>query len=174
MDDKLKDIFSIVNDWLRFAEAKSATLIAGNAGLIFGISRLISTFQIEGGLLAYLLFSIFLCSVSLVICLFSVMPSLKMPWDKKPTGINELDNLLFYGDIAKYTPVAYLEKLATFIGEENIKLNNYHKNIADQIIVNSVIACKKYAYFKNAIWLTLTALVSPVIALLIVWMKKTN
>ena len=44
LDDKLKDIFTIVNDWLKFAEAKSATLIAANAGLIFGIGRLISVY----------------------------------------------------------------------------------------------------------------------------------
>lgn len=174
LDDKLKDIFSIVNDWLKFAEAKAATLIAANAGLIFGVSRLISTFEIKGILLAYLLLTITLCALSLAICLFSFIPALDMPWEKKPSGTNESDNLLFFGHIAKYTPSAYLEKLATSLGLSNMEFNGFHKNLSDQIIINSVIANKKYNYFKNSIWLTLAALASPVVALIILWMKKNK
>jgi|AntRauMFilla1563_2_1112583.scaffolds.fasta_scaffold20749_4 hypothetical protein len=48
MDEKLKEIFSNINDWLKFADAKSATLIAGNGALIFGMGRLISSFKPEG------------------------------------------------------------------------------------------------------------------------------
>jgi len=172
LDDKLKDIFTIVNDWLKFAEAKSATLIAANAGLIFGIGRLISVFEIKGILLGYLLLTIVLCSLSLAICLISFIPDLNMPWENKPTGTNESDNLIFFGHIAKYTPSAYLEKLASSLSLSNMEFNGYHKNLSNQIIINSVIANKKYNYFKKSIWLTLAALVSPVVALIVLWMKK--
>ena len=53
--DNIKDIFSNINDWLKFAEAKSATLIACNGALIFVISILISSFEPEGPYLFYLI-----------------------------------------------------------------------------------------------------------------------
>lgn len=172
MDEKLKDIFSNINDWLKFAEAKSATLIAGNGALIFGISRLANTYDVTGLLWGYLVFSVILCITSMAICLISVIPSLCMPWEVKPEGISNKDNLLYFSDIAKYTPLDYLKALEKSLGLEGSEFTGYQKSLSSQIIVNSVIAHRKYRNFKTAAWLTLAALISPILALLIYSVRK--
>jgi len=165
MDEKLQDIFSNINDWLKFAEAKSATLIACNGALIFGISRLISSFDPKGGYLLYLLLILVLCILSIAICFLSIIPSLSMPWEKKPSGISDKDNLLYFSDIAKYTPLAYLNALKDKLELKGSAFTGYQKDFSNQIIVNSVIADRKYRAFQKAIWLTLAAVISPVLAM---------
>ena len=172
MDDKLKEIFSNINDWLKFAEAKSAALIAGNAVLIFGMSKLILSNETNEAFVAYLIFCSFLCLVSLSICLLSVVPALNMPWDAKPKGITGTDNLLYFGDIAKYSPLAYLNELAEKIGSQNEEFSGYQKDLALEIITNSVIAQRKFYYFKIAIWILLSAVVSPLISSLFYFFRS--
>ncbi|MDQ7003442.1 MAG: DUF5706 domain-containing protein [Ghiorsea sp.] len=139
MDEKLKEIFYNINDWLKYAEAKSATLIAVNGALIFGISDVISSFNTTGFLTSYLVFCLVLCSISLAICLLSVIPSLKMPWDAKPKGVLPTDNIFYFADIAKYTPQTFLKKLAKRINEEHHTFSGYQQDLTQQIIVNSVL-----------------------------------
>lgn len=167
MDEKLKEIFSNINDWLKFAEAKSATLIACNGALIFGISRLISSFDLKGIYLLYFISISVLCILSIAICFLSIIPSLSMPWEKKPSGTSKEDNLMYFSDIAKYTPLAYLKALKDKLELNDSSFTGYQRDISNQIIINSVIADKKYRAFQKAIWLTLAAVISPVLALLV-------
>lgn len=167
MDEKLKEIFSNINDWLKFAEAKSATLIACNGALIFGISRLISSFDLKGIYLLYFILILVLCILSISICFLSIIPSLSMPWEKKPSGTSDEDNLMYFSDIAKYTPLAYLNALKNKLELNDSVFTGYQRDISNQIIINSVIADKKYRAFQKAIWLTLAAVISPVLALLV-------
>lgn len=167
MDEKLKEIFSNINDWLKFAEAKSATLIACNGALIFGISRLISSFDLKGIYLLYFILISALCILSIAICFLSIIPSLSMPWEKKPSGTSDEDNLMYFSDIAKYTPLAYLNALKDKLELNDSDFTGYQRDISNQIIINSVIADKKYRAFQKAIWLTLAAVISPMLALLV-------
>jgi hypothetical protein len=171
MDEKLKDIFSNTNDWLKFAEAKSATLIAGNGVLIFGMIRLISLFKLEGVILFYAIFIVALCILSITICFLSVIPSLSMPWESKPHGTNDTDNLLYFYDIAKYSPLAYLKALEKRLGTQNSDFTGYQKELARQIITNSVITRRKYGAFQTAVWLTLAAIISPILAIIVYQMR---
>lgn len=172
LDDNLKYIFSNINDWLKFAEAKSAILIAGNGTFIFGILRLIDKYNIDGYLQIYLLVSVLFSILSLVVCLVSIVPSLTMPWDSKPAGTNRNDNLLYFADIAKYSPLSYLSSLNESLGLQPSDFNSFQKNLSLQIITNAVIANKKFNYFKFSIWLTLTAILSPVVVVLFYVLKK--
>jgi len=95
------------------------------------------------------------------------VPALGMPWDSKPNGTKPSDNILYFGDIAKYSPLAYLNKLSSHLGLSNIEFTGYQKDLASQIVTNSAISLRKYNHFKIAIWLTLSAVVSPVVAILI-------
>jgi hypothetical protein len=67
MADKLKDIFENVNNWLKFAEAKNATLIAGNGLLIFGVLKTIHEVNINIYLLYYIYFCLILFSLPFLI-----------------------------------------------------------------------------------------------------------
>lgn len=173
MDEKLKDIFSNINDWLKYAEAKSATLIAGNGALIWGLVRVSKSFELSYLFNICLLISVLLCVASLVVCLLSIIPSLNMPWEVKPKGKADDDNLLYFSDIAKYTPVAFLNALETKLGLQHSEYTGYQKDISSQIIVNAVIANAKYKNFQIAIWLTLFALITPIGALVIFLIRKS-
>ncbi|EPJ0794713.1 Pycsar system effector family protein [Vibrio vulnificus] len=162
MDDKLKDIFANINDWLKYAEAKSATLIAGNAALIFGLSRILKSYDVPQFVEYSGYVAMALCLISMILCLLSVVPSLSMPWESKPSGAQDSDNLLYFKDIAKYTPVNYLGKLASRLDLDEKEFSGYQRDLANQIIVNATIACRKYNYFQTAVWLTVSALISPV------------
>lgn len=172
MDEKLKDIFSNINDWLKYAEAKSATLIAGNGALIWGLVRVSKSFELNYFLSFILLISVLLCVASLVVCLLSVIPSLSMPWEFKPNGKTDSDNLLYFADIAKYTPIAFLSTLEAKLGLKPSDHSGYQKDISSQIITNAVIANAKYKNFQIAVWLTLSALTTPVGALAIFILRK--
>jgi hypothetical protein len=172
MDEKLKEIFANINDWLKYAEAKSATLIAGNGALIWGLVRVSKTFELNYLLSVTLLISISLCVASLVVCLISIVPSLSMPWEVKPSGKTDSDNLLYFADIAKYSPTAYLSALEAKLGLEPSDHSGYQKDISSQIITNAVIANAKYKNFQIAAWITLSSLITPLGTLAIFIIRK--
>jgi len=166
MEDKLKDIFENVNNWLKFAEAKNATLIAGNGLIIFGICRIIKDSNINEYLMYYIYFSIFMLVISFLIALISFIPNIKLPgylFDNSKEQSNH--NLLFFGSIATFNEHKYLEELNKSLGKDDdeYKKNKLNEMYAHQIIINSQIAVKKYKLFNISLQFTLLAVVSPFI-----------
>jgi hypothetical protein len=159
MKNDLESIFSNVNDWLKFAEAKSATLIAANGLVIFGILRLIQKVDLNLWSKGILII-IFLCfATSLLFCLSSFVPLLRLPFELKNNTKSKDHNLLFFADIENYTPREYLKKLEVATNKNiSTPTDNYsgiESMYAKQIITNSVIARYKFEVFKRASWLTL-------------------
>src|SRR5690554_7337941 len=85
MKEHLEYIFSNVNDWLKFAEAKSATLLAANGVVLFGILRLVKDLEMNAVTMLSLFIGCICFSISLILCLSSFVPSLTMPWVHKST-----------------------------------------------------------------------------------------
>ncbi len=169
MADKLKDIFENVNNWLKFAEAKNATLVAGNGLLIFGILKTIHEIDIHIYLLYYIYFCLILFSLSLVISLISFIPKVKIPTFLLNSDIETNDNLLFYGHILKYNEKTLLDKLNTMIKDDEDKTSNEFKTMyAQQIIINSKIARNKFQLFDIAIKFTLSGILSPILYFLFI------
>ena len=163
MEDKLKDIFENVNNWLKFAEAKNATIVAGNGLLIFGICRLLKDTSINEWILYYIYFVIFIMLLSFVVALISFIPNVKLPhylYNNKKS-----DNLLFFGSIMHYNEDSYLKELNESLGlnSEEYKTKKINKMYAQQIIINSQIAMKKYNIFNISLHLTLFAILTPII-----------
>ena len=48
MEDRLRYILSVVNEWLKFAEAKNGALLAVDVAIVFGILQLISNTSSKG------------------------------------------------------------------------------------------------------------------------------
>lgn len=169
MADKLKDIFENVNNWLKFAEAKNATLIAGNGLLIFGVLKTIHEVNINIYLLYYIYFCLILFSLSLVISLISFMPKVKIPTFLLNSDIETNDNLLFYGHILKYNEKTLLDKLNEMIKDDEDKTSKEFKTMyAQQIIINSKIARNKFQLFDIAIKFTLSGILSPILYFLFI------
>ena len=158
-DDKLllqlENNFKTVNEWLKFAEQKNASLIVLNAGIIWGVSRLfINKVNLEQ-LSVYLNWVGYsLSGISLLIGIISLMPILSNVWyinkDK-----NESDNSVYFGHIAKYTDKAYLDLLSSKIGFLRKQYTGIEYDLANQLIVNSGIAMVKFSRFKISSYLTL-------------------
>lgn len=175
LEKKLEYIFNNVNDWLKFAEAKNAALLAFNIGVIVGVARLIE-FEFNKILsdlsTAYIVAGLMLLVISSLICLLSFIPRLHIPWISYKEKPNMNRNTLFFNDISSHVPKTYLEECSKKMGEGLPNNTEYLEDLATQIIVNSRIALVKYYLFSGAIWITLSAIVTPVIALLLYFFNK--
>jgi len=170
MYEKLNHIFLNVNDLLKFAEAKNALIIVFNSTLIFGILSFYSKIKEENIYLMYMFMIITMLLIAIVISLLSFIPTLKF-LDAPLGRPNDNDNLIFFGDIAKYTPSIYYEKLNDIIPnlEDNKSLDMQYIN---QIIINSKITMNKFRQFEVSAWFTIGAFLTPIGMLLLYLYKK--
>lgn len=173
MEDNIKDIFSNVNEWLKFAEEKNAALIAFNLASIFGAATIVTQNDtpIKPAISIYLYSFIILSIVSLFFALFSFWPQTRIEnvinrkikkcfLFKKPVIEG---NLIFYGDINNCDSEVYLSKLCESCKKDVRDCSQLELDYVNQIIVNSHIAVRKYFYFKLALLFTLIALLSPIL-----------
>ena len=167
--DKLKFILDNVNNWLKFAESKNAALLVANSAFIFPLLRLIVDNKTNRFLYLLFFICIVLAAISACICLFSFVPQISIPSSFTGKYVQEEHaNLIFYGHIAKFTPKRYWEALRTqnIISEEYAQ-DKFLADIANQIVINSRIAHNKYIVFRIAIWLTVAAIIPPILTLII-------
>jgi hypothetical protein len=147
----LKDTFSNINDWLKFSETKTTALLGANGVIIFGLFRIFKNSEVIHNY--WISIVIIMFSISIFVNLASLIPSLKIPFILYKNKIEEKDNLLYFGDIAKYSPNEYLNKL---LNKENF--SSIEKYYAEQIIINSIIALKKFRLYMISISLTTIAI----------------
>lgn len=173
MKDDVKDIFSNVNEWLKFAEAKNAALIAFHLGSIFGAATIIT--QTECGtipqpILYYLYSFIILSALGLFFAMFSFWPQTKIEaalskkiedffHSRTPTTDG---NLLFYGYIDECGKNRYLKELCGCYNRQQGSCTKLELDYVEQIFVNSRITVRKYFYFKIALLVTIVAVLSPI------------
>ncbi len=168
MEERLQIILSNVNEWLKFAEAKNAVLVAANAATIFGAAQIILG---ERALDVYMywylyLFMLFIASGA-IFALCSFLPQVRLPWLTATGATYEHDNLIFYGDIAKYNPKDYVVALYNADGQAHVQPSTIDLDYAEQIVVNSRITLRKYEFFRYALWLTLSAVITPILAIVV-------
>ncbi len=173
IDVKLKEIFENVNNWLKFAEAKNATLIAGNGVIIFGIIKCLKDLESYPYFIYYLCFVIILLSLSFIIALISFIANVKLPRYLFKEIDNNNKNLLFYGSIKNYNEESYLQALTDSleITDTSIHKNEFCKMYAQQIIINSKITMRKFELFNLGLKITLFAILSPILYLFF-WMMQ--
>lgn len=166
MNEDLKFAFTNVNDWLKFAEAKNAGLLALNAAGIIGILQcgetLLSTFPVLRGLLL-----IAFC-LSSAICIYSVLPQVNKYFKayKKLTpteyGLKKSGlNYLFFGDTALLSNLQLIDLYKSKV--PGATLNDADRDLAYQIVNNSELALQKFKVFNKAGWITLTATIFAII-----------
>lgn len=154
VEDKLWRVLENVNNWLGYAERKNVLILT-----FIGIQLTLCKLFVEDVDVWLIACSIFL-GLCFLLTLISFFPQTVIPWwlyfwarsSDKP---NENDNLLFYGDITKYSQKEYIEKMEKYFGEDI----HGHKNLEDlcgQIVVNSQIASKKFNIFKATTWFMIT------------------
>jgi len=164
MENTLSYIAQEVSDCLKFAEAKAGTLLAGNGLVIFGVLRLVDQHQFA---IYYLGFCLLLMAISMVICLLSFIPFKNTTWLLNCAEKSSEDNLLYFADIAKYTPEDYLHRLCQSKNIALDQMNAYENMLAQQVVVNSIIAKRKFKLFTCAVWITMSAVLTPIVTFIL-------
>jgi len=155
VEERLRYILISVNEWLKFAEAKNGALLAADIAILFGVFRLLNDSTVQR-VVIYL--AIFLIIVSAISSLISFIPQLKISSFTHKKRMEKETNLIFYGHIAKYEPQSYIEALYAESGAEPVAITSIELDYAQQIIVNSRIAVRKYLCFNAGLWLTVLSL----------------
>jgi hypothetical protein len=159
MNEDLKYTFNNINEWLKFAEAKNAGLLALNAACIIGILQSESAFSNDIIFFKGILLTLF--CISSCLCLYSILPVLNK-WFRfyKKLDTNEFNaqksnlNALYFGDISKLSAEQYIE---LFEFKHNLQLTNPEKDFGNQITNNAEISWQKYRIFTCAVWLSYIA-----------------
>jgi hypothetical protein len=176
--EKLLSILQIVNDWLKFAEAKNAVLLAFCGAAITAIVTYLSAIETMPDFLRVsLLISTFLLGISSLICSLSFLPKtdiehftwLRRRPNRNSQSLKATDNFYFFNNLRKYDSDSLLEAMNKFYFENKIP-TPYKKedlDLASQITINSEIASTKFAFFRIASWLLILAILAvPIVGFL--------
>ncbi len=170
MEERLKHTLGLVIDFVKFAEAKNAALLAANSVLIVGILQACSARpHLATWLCYYVSYLLFFLSLSVLVALISFMPLTMFPLLRLSGVPSPDDNLVFFGDIAKYDVPLYLASLNEDPASPTEPTSRFHVDLAGQIIINARIALRKYRCFSWALWLSLYGLATPLVGLC-VWL----
>lgn len=161
-EERLLKVLAIVTDWLKFAEAKNAMLIAFNGASIYGIAKALELdfFKESTGWTTYAFCVIAVLAFSAITSLISFVPRLNLISSGSVLG-TEVPNSVFFEHLKRKTKVEIIQAICETDEKE---FSSFEKDIACQIKQNSDIASKKYSYFTVAVWLTVCAYITPVTA----------
>jgi hypothetical protein len=168
-DSRLMAALGLVNDWLKYAEVKNGALLTINGALIVGVHQMLDWHDERCVLVdAYAWMATVFLAASMLVGLASFYARTKtFGFDiEKVTG-DRATNALYYGHLADMTRADVLTRLVA--GYDPATPNRYFEDLADQIIINSKIARRKFVLFNCALMLTIAAAVTPVGALLYYW-----
>lgn len=156
----LSDTLKATAEWLKFAEAKNGGLIAVNLAVIVASQKMYGPGFVGWACVSAVIFSGF----SILVSLISLVPEIGWPFPGRSEKKTSSDNLLFYGDVAKYSTDEYVGELAKLFEGPLIKVDQW---TAHQIAVLSKLAVRKYHYFSTACMLTICGVATPLVAAVI-------
>lgn len=146
---ELKYIFSNINEWLKFAEAKHGGLVVLNAGLVVGILSSYTSIQ------AFIfkptvLIGVICFGISVFLSIISQFPITQNIFYNKKEIQNP--NLYFFGHLSHFDNQTFIDELKKV--DSNFSLTKLDTDLINQILVNARIAQAKFGYFKFASYLT--------------------
>ncbi|HEX5498501.1 MAG TPA: Pycsar system effector family protein, partial [Thermomicrobiales bacterium] len=153
-ESRLLELLKLVNDWLKFAEAKNVGIVGlasgGMSVLVVALGRLeeagltpVSSLFIGAGVACL--------AVSLLIGVSSFFPATAMPrWTRmrmEPPRAD--DNLFFFGHAAKYDPTSLVIAVARrYDRTPDPVVCDVQADLAAQLIVNARITMQKLRLFR--------------------------
>ncbi|MED4990111.1 hypothetical protein ETC01_00705 [Geobacillus sp. NFOSA3] len=155
----LTDLYSDIREWLKFAEAKNAALLTFDSACLFTLLRYQDVVfpKKDGYANLFFTISLIIILISIIILMISFLPKRF----KKGLKNNEHShpfskNLLYYGDIVKYSPQRFLASIFHKYNIDNFDKNNkYFNDLCTQIISLSRISVRKYRMFKCSLVLNI-------------------
>jgi len=175
MEERLQFILGSTNDWLKFAEAKNASLIVIDSAIAFaGIDRLTSATAPSCLARIYLIFAALALAVSALLSLISFLPRTRLGALKAQREPLPNDNLVFFEHIAAYSPSTYVTAIYARAGSVSAGTIALEQDYAAQIIANSRITRRKNMLFGAAAWTTVAALFTPLTAVILYFLLRTR
>lgn len=146
---ELKYIFSNINEWLKFAEAKHGGLVVLNAGLVVGILSSYSNIQIFTNKTT-LLIGIICFGISAFISIISQFPVTQNLFYNKKDISNP--NFYFFGHLSHLDNNSFISEYQKI--DTEFKPNKFDNDLINQILVNARIIQSKFSLFKFASYIT--------------------
>lgn len=145
-------------EMLKFGETKNIALIAFNGAIIVGLSRLVSQ-ELNIYLHYYLFYTITMCSISIFIGFSALIAKIKHT--RNDISLSKSNNLLFYATLAHLTDEELIEHLVKKYDCERSN-EKHEKDLANQVIITSQIAARKFKLYNVAIAFMFIGLLTPV------------
>ncbi|HEX6592719.1 MAG TPA: Pycsar system effector family protein [Moraxellaceae bacterium] len=164
--EPLIGIYLTVKDSLEFAEKKNAIITAFISSIIFAVFRYAS----DTWLMDYLVTRIYLAEflvflfLGLLTAIFSFLPQTRRFWDFADRRALESSNLLYFGDLERISPKTLVDFLFPE-GSASAQEAKLRYDYAQQVVINSFIATRKYFLSRMAIWMAVCALLTPLLGL---------
>ncbi len=158
-EEQLYKIFNNVNEWLKFSEAKNAMLIVFNSASIYGITQTfaIDFIKTKDYLKVYLVIVIILLVFSTILSLISFAPRVKIIRGGYYAP-GDIPNVFFFEYLKTKTNIEIIKEITGVTDETTF--SKIDKDIAEQIVQNSIIASRKYSHFTIAVWMTIAAYIT--------------
>lgn len=167
----LLELLQMVNDWLKFAEAKNAGLLGLNGlALTALLGFAVQMEELESWAVVCLLAGSSAWILSVVVLVLSFLPRLgtKFLLDQGGREAHNLDNLFYFGHLAKLEPTSLLREMGLPADGTSAR-HRFEVDLAKQIVTNSRIINSKLRSFtiSAVLWLfgAVTTALGIVIAL---------
>jgi hypothetical protein len=172
--DTLKDTLALVNDWLKFAEAKNAVIVAAAGVALWALVRLIVLNETNCYFRIYsIVFALFFLG-GFIVSLLSFLPVLNYRWIVPASNSVANKNLLYFGYLSTLSKNQLLNAYRHATQSKEANVIDIHGMYAEQIIINSRIALVKYAMFEYAIKILLCGVLTPLIAVPLLYFLKRH
>ncbi|TBX65776.1 hypothetical protein EZL74_11620 [Flavobacterium silvisoli] len=155
--DYLEKQYGHAFEMLKFGEAKNIALIAFNGAIIVGISKLI-TDTINPYLSYYLYYAIAMSCITIFISFSALVAKIKH--SPNNMSLHRSNNLLFYATLAHMTDDELIKKISESYECERSN-ENHEKDLANQVIITSQIAARKFKLYNIAITIMFMGLLTP-------------
>jgi len=167
-------VLQMVNDWLRFAEAKNGAVLAicgSTLGVLIGLMASVS-FP-SNALLGYVAACALLLAGSLAAALVSFIPITRLPTLYRRARATP-PNTLFFADLAGVSASELLQETCLALGIDATETLPVHEHAAAQIVANSRITLWKFELASVATHLAAAAVVPPLLLLLLISKRRRS
>ncbi|MDX2204246.1 MAG: DUF5706 domain-containing protein [Hyphomicrobiaceae bacterium] len=166
-DAKLFRALQLVNEWLKFGEAKNGVLVTLNGAAVVGMHNVVKQYgTLEQPWSVWLWWATICCLVSLVIGISSFYAKTKVAGilfsNTTPGGTSAI----YFGHLADTTKADLVKRLSPDADGSDL---DYLEDMASQVIINARLARRKMALFNLALMVTITGVLTPAGAGLYYW-----
>lgn len=166
--ERMSGVFADIRGQVQFAEAKNGALFASTMAVIIGVATVVSGLdEVPLSVFLWLGSTCVGLTGAVILALLSFLPVMGPKRHRFARGSDgNAENLIFWGEIRRFTPLAYAEAFLQTL-QISGRPTRLIIDLAEQIVINSGIAHRKFRLFGFGVWATLTAMLAPAAVMLV-------